>query len=82
MGPPLIRVTAWHRVGTEAIKSLDVLCCQPRCHSPLKPKPAAFTTLTYEQLNHSWGEKKKWRLPNESLELELCVCVPRTAVVA
>ena len=28
------------------------------------------------------GEKKKWRLPNESLELELCVCVPRTAVVA
>ena len=32
MGPPLIEVTAWHRVGAEAVKSLDVLCCQSRCH--------------------------------------------------
>lgn len=34
MGPPLIEVTAWHRFGTEAVKSLDVLCCQSRCHAP------------------------------------------------
>lgn len=30
MGPPLIVETAWHRVGTEAAKSLDVLCRQSR----------------------------------------------------
>lgn len=34
MGPPLIEATAWHRVGTGAVKSLDVLCRQSRCHTP------------------------------------------------
>ena len=34
VGPPLIGATAWHGVGTEAVKSLDVLCRHPRCHTP------------------------------------------------
>jgi hypothetical protein len=30
MGSPLTGATAWHRVGTEAAKSLDVLCRRPQ----------------------------------------------------